>query len=163
MRKEITDELITDLFSYRDGKLYWNVNHCNAKIGTEAGYISPSDGYRYIKINGTQYLTHRIIFFMFNGYVPEYIDHKNTVRGDNDISNLRECTASENQHNKALNKNNKSGIKGVYWHKQRQKWHARLWFKGEVVFSKLFSCLDEAEASLKVQRHFIHGDFAKSN
>ncbi len=55
-----------------------------------------------------------------------HIDHINGDRGDNRISNLRVVTSTENNRNKAINKNNTSGVTGVTWSKSRRKWIAQI-------------------------------------
>jgi len=50
---------------------------------------------------------------------------------NNKIENLRPCTRSENALNSKRASNNKSGVKGVCWHKAAQKWHARINLKGK--------------------------------
>jgi hypothetical protein len=58
--------------------------------------------------------------------MPKYLDHINNDRHDNRIENLRAVSARQNQHNRSINKNSTSGVKGVYWHKQSGKWMAKV-------------------------------------
>jgi len=55
--------------------------------------------------------------------VVDHIDH-NTF--NNQMSNLRPATVSQNAANTILAKNNTSGYKGVYWSKQIKRWVARI-------------------------------------
>jgi hypothetical protein len=59
------------------------------------------DGYVICTLNGTQYLKHRIIAIQFiqNPDDLSQIDHKNKIRNDNRIENLRFVTVSENMKN----------------------------------------------------------------
>ena len=92
-----------DLFEYKDGVLY-NKVHRNARapIGAKAGAIKKG-GSEHIGINGKYKLTHRIIYEMHHGKIPEglEIDHINRKNNDNRIENLRAVTRSINQHNNA--------------------------------------------------------------
>ena len=55
------------------------------------------------------------------------IDHINTDRKyDNRKSNLRIAKRIENCRNRKLNKNNTSGVTGVYWATREQKWRASI-------------------------------------
>jgi hypothetical protein len=98
---ELTQEKVKELFEYRDGALFLknrttdsigrSVKHLNGKI---AG-TPDSSGYLQTKINGKLHLNHRLIFLMFNGYLPSFVDHINGKRSDNRIENLRSATISQ--------------------------------------------------------------------
>ena len=49
-------------------------------------------------------------------------------------------------------KNNKSGVKGVYWHKRDKKWEAILYVHGKRTFVGQFETIKEAEEALKEAR-----------
>ncbi|MDA6380520.1 HNH endonuclease signature motif containing protein [Escherichia coli] len=69
-----------------------------------------------IMINGKAYPAHRLAWLIVYGTMPDgFIDHINRVRTDNRISNLRLVTHSENMQNRKIQKNNKSGYRGVSW------------------------------------------------
>ncbi len=95
-------------------------------------------------------LLHRMITNAKNGYSVDHINH-NTL--DNRKSNLRICTNSQNHQNrKGAQKNSKSGIRGVYWDKRKQKWGAQLEIMGNCVFSRSFDSISEAERAVKEAR-----------
>ena len=90
--------------------------------GTVAGYIG-KNGYRYISVRNKDYLAHRLAWLYMHGAWPQNdIDHKNRVRLDNRIENLRDVTKSVNLLNQGLHTDNTSGVRNVYWHKQNKKW-----------------------------------------
>ena len=68
----------------------------------------------HISINGKQVLMHRFIYEAFNGEIPEgyEIDHKNTVRDDNRLENLRIATPKENRNNPITKERYKTSNKG---------------------------------------------------
>ena len=115
------EELMRQLFSmtcYREGgHLFWNekVGKKNL-IGVEVGSINPTDGYRYAKCRGRMVAIHRAIFFLFNGYLPEQVDHINGNRQDNRPENLRSCSQTENQHNRIA--------RGVHFNKRIKLYQA---------------------------------------
>ena len=55
-------------------------------------------------------------------YVPKFLDHINGIRDNNRIENLREASDQTNSYNKPRYKINKSGYKGVSWHKASSSW-----------------------------------------
>lgn len=115
MLKNITQDRVRELFKYTiDGKLIWKITTTNSvKKGSEAGCANHR-GYCRLSIDGTQYLTHRIIFLWHHGYMPENdIDHINRIKSDNRIENLREITRSCNMRNTGNPSDNTSGVKGI--------------------------------------------------
>ena len=59
---------------------------------------------------------------------PEYanIDHIDRNPLNNCRTNLRFATWSEQQLNKGMQRNNTSGVKGVYWNKAANKWQVQI-------------------------------------
>lgn len=99
-------------------------NTSNCKKGDTAG-CERKDGYIVINIKGKLYRGHILAWIYVYGEVPMlHIDHINHNRSDNRIENLRLVTRSDNQKNRSLSKNNKSGVNGVGFYKNR--WHARI-------------------------------------
>ena len=80
-------------------------------------------GYIHTMINYKSYPCHRLAWLYIHGEFPkDFIDHKNGVRNDNRIENLRECSNWLNQLNTGYQKNNTSGYKGVSYHYPNKKW-----------------------------------------
>lgn len=119
-----TQQELLSLFDYRDGVLYWKEQGSNNQkdLSKPAGYVCKTHGYAIIKVKGVLYRSHRLIWCIFHGYEPSEIDHINRKKIDNRIENLREVSRSENNYNHPLRKDNVSGVKGVSWNKQRNKW-----------------------------------------
>jgi len=157
---EITKEIVLSAFIYRDGALFWKKpKGNNREAGDRAGRVS-KDGYRRVYVSGKGHLEHRLVFLMFNDYLPDYIDHINHNRSDNNIDNLRECTRSENNFNSVKSKNNTSGYKGVYWEARRSKWLARIEFNGKQKFIGRYEDIEEAANAVSSARIDLHGKFA---
>lgn len=126
------------------------------KPGDLAGSSHPN-GYIFIKINGTSYAAHRLAWLYVHGRWPaSCIDHRNGVRDDNRMANLRECADGQNNQNVALYKNNKSGFPGVGWHKATGRWRARIDLGGRQRHLGLFDSAEEAHAAYLEEKARIH-------
>lgn len=114
------------IFEYRDGMLFWKEKVCSkVVIGRRAGCPHPLFKYRDVKIDGTSFKEHRVIWAMLTGAWPKNeIDHINHIKDDNRIENLRDVTPSINQLTKPMCRNNTSGAKSVRWRSNRNKWQA---------------------------------------
>lgn len=122
----ITQEYLKELFTYNGEDLIWKVNKGRACIGSLAGNIDSSIGYRRISVNGIRYLAHRLVWIYHNGLIncDDQIDHEDQNRLNNRLSNLRVVDNQENLKNKTKYKNNTGGFSGVYWCKISNKWRA---------------------------------------
>ena len=158
---ELTQDLLNELFEYRDGVLYWKVSKSNnIKVGDAAGSLNAT-GYFYTKINNKRYLNHRIIFLMHHGYLPQFLDHIDGNSVNNSIENLRPATPFENNRNARTRKDNTSGFKGVSWYAPSKKWKARLMINKKEKYLGLFKTLEEAVEAVKKARKELHGEFAR--
>lgn len=117
--------------------------------GQPAGTIAGSldrQGYVIIEIAGRDYRAHRLAWLVAYGEWPaDQIDHRNRVRNDNRLCNLRAVSQGENNRNspgRAV-----SGYKGVSWNKSNQKWCARIKISGKQHFLGLFDDPRDAHAA----------------
>jgi len=98
---------------------------CGEKIHFEDGGFKRKNEYVYIWVNGRCYGAHRAAFLYMRGYLPENIvDHINRIRWDNRWINLREVSVSCNSRNRTINKNNKTGVMGVFYCKKSNRFIA---------------------------------------
>jgi hypothetical protein len=91
--------------------------------GTWYGFKSGNTTYVLIVNRKESLRLHRVIM---GPQANQLVDHKNRDGLDNRKLNLRLCSRGENNQNKNLAKNNKSGYRGVSLHKPTGKWIARL-------------------------------------
>lgn len=159
----ITQDLVKELFNYQDGILIWkkraNVKS-RARLGKEAGNYD-GYGYKFVEINAKKYKVHRVIFLMFNGYLPFRVDHIDNNKDNNRIENLRAASIATNAQNSKLRCDNKSGAKGVMWDKERKKWRVEIKAFGKRVFQGRFDSLELAELVATEARDKFHKDFAR--
>lgn len=74
----------------------------------------------------------------------KFIDHKDHNGLNNQRSNLRICTISQNNRNRRVQSNNTSGHTGVVWHKKPQMWVAQIKIDGETKHLGIFKNLEDA-------------------
>jgi hypothetical protein len=118
----ITQDNLKDYFTYKDGNLFWKRQPSRRiTVGSIAGNLTER-GYIQVKVFNKRFYAHRIIFFMFNGYFPQELDHIDGNKSNNRIENLRDSTKSQNNMNSKKRKDNTSGTKGITWDKRCNKW-----------------------------------------
>lgn len=91
---------------------------------------------------------------------PEVIDHINHNGLDNRKCNLRICTNQENICNCEIPKNNKSGCKGVYWAKYKQKWTVQVTINNKTKYIGRYENLEDAIKARQEASKKYYGDFA---
>jgi hypothetical protein len=76
------------------------------------------------------------------------VDHVDGNKLNNQRSNLRYCTRSQNMGNCKAHKDSKFGIKGVCYQPRSQKrpWYARIMVNGKHIYLGSFKTHEEAEA-----------------
>lgn len=87
------------------------------------------------------------------------IDHINNTRDDNRWDNLRLVITMENAQNKVKAVINKSGHKGVFWHKTQKCWHAYVSAAGKRHHVGCFQDKEAAVEALRACREKLHGEF----
>jgi hypothetical protein len=128
-------------------QLRWRETRGKVKAGSAAGSMG-SAGYRRVKINGAEWKEHRLIFAYYHGRWPKgQIDHIDGDKANNAIENLREVSASDNQKNKTMHRNNTSGHMGVVWRRNRSKWVAEIMVERKRLFLGYFGTFSEAVAA----------------
>jgi HNH endonuclease len=152
----ITQERLKELLYYHpeSGDFVWLVQHGRSTVGMQAGTLVK--GYVRIGVDGEKIKAHRLAFLYMTGILPPQVDHENMVRHDNVWDNLREADGTQQNANKILQRNNKSGVRGVSRFQNRY-WRAMI--KGKLV--GYFKNKDDAAAAYQAaaQEHF--GDFVR--
>jgi hypothetical protein len=157
----ITQELLHNYFEYKDGKLLRKIVFNNRnKLHEEAGWVK-ANGYRYVSILSKSQLVHRMIYFMFYNTLPKYVDHIDGNPLNNKIENLRAATNAQNNWNTGIRKTNTSGVKGVYWDKKYNSWHAQCFVNYKNHFLGRYENIDDAKKSVQEFRLKHHGEFAR--
>jgi hypothetical protein len=173
----ITPELLRQLLRYEPdtGKLFWLPRPMemftsdsaskiwNARLsGVEAITTHDRDGYKKGKVLMASVMAHRMAWILSYGEIPSnmQIDHKNGVRDDNRLINLRLATKSENSANRAKPSSNTTGVKGVDWHSKSKKWRARITVNNMRREIGFFCSIADAEAAYLAAAEEHKGQFA---
>lgn len=124
----ITQADLHELFYYdKDTGIF--TRKINVGKRAKAGDIitnTNNNGYIVIVIDRQKYQGHRMAWLYVYGCLPKYLDHKNGIRHDNRIENLRECTIAENNSNRSTTAIGDSGHKGILWSYKYNSYVARL-------------------------------------
>lgn len=91
------------------------------------------------------------------------VDHSDNNGLNNQKSNLRIATHWQNLANRALQKNNTSGYRGVSWSKQAKKWWAQIYVDSKTVHLGLFDDVKEAARAYNEAAIERYGEFARLN
>lgn len=162
------------LLSYKadEGALYWKARNehqmqrpemlaqWNRKFaGRRAGTIS-SYGYEVIRVRRMQFFTHRLVWELHHGEIPAgmQVDHINGDRLNNRITNLRAVTVTENNRNMRLSHRNTSGLHGVSYLPQYNRFQARIVVNKRLIHLGYHKALIDAAAARKSAeiRHGFH-------
>lgn len=148
-----------------DAKRHWNVlvddadyellkqfNWCVDKQGSVSGLVSKTPRKRM--------LLHRYIL-----QAPEHleVDHIDGDRLNNQRSNLRLATSSQNKANRGPRKDCKSGYKGVSLHKKLRKWTARVKTPATYKHIGVFNTKEDAARAYNKAAIEVFGPFAWLN
>lgn len=128
-------------FAKKSGNTYY----AETKVRREGG------GQRDIRM-------HRLLLSLTDQKIQ--VDHRDGNGLNNQRENLRACSLAENQRNRGAYANNKSGFKGVSWHKQSGKWRASIGVNGKRKHIGLFDTPEAAHASYCLAAVEFHGEFA---
>lgn len=89
-------------------------------------------------------------------------DHIDGNGLNNQKTNLRNCTKSQNLQNRGPQSNNSSGHKNVYWHRQDSMWRVFFTRHGKKHEVGLFHDIEDAVAARDKAVFEVNGDFART-
>lgn len=113
---------------------------------------------------GNMVYSHRISYAWSHDGIPEgmHVGHRchthNCVRPEH----LRLVTHAESlQNRRGANRDNATGVRGVYWHKRSRKFVAHVTLSGKKYNAGYYDTLEEAEAAIIAKRRelYTHDDY----
>ena len=155
-------EELQKILSYDSGTgiFTWLSSKGRRREGSAAGTVRPS-GYIQIYFERRAYLAHRLAWLFATGEDPgDYtIDHINRKRADNRFENLRLATRQQQQGNHPVHSNNTSGVRGVCFSRQRNRWVAQIMINGKQTHLGRFATKEEAAATYQKAAAAYFGEF----
>jgi hypothetical protein len=121
--------------------------------GYAVGFVPRDDKFRL------EYL-HRFITQAAEG---QLVDHINGDSLDNRQTNLRFATPRQNVQNKRLSSLSLTGLKGVGYHRDRRKYHARIQLQGICFHLGFFDDAKTAALAYDEAARLLFGEFAACN
>lgn len=100
----LTNERLKEVLHYDSltGMFTWKLSVTNSvRVGDVAGHVK-NNGYAQVSIDGKKYYLHRLAwFYIYNVWPPVgyEIDHKDLIKNNNRIKNLRLSTRTTNNQN----------------------------------------------------------------
>lgn len=171
MRKLPKQALLHEWLDYNPvtGVFVWKkeIGRGKKRLGQVAG-TRRKLGYIYIGIEVATYgilAAHRLAWIYVHGVEigGAEIDHKDGNPSNNAIENLRIATSSEQKQNKRVQSNNRSGLKGAYFHACRKgmKWRSQIKVGDTLIFLGYFHTAEEAHAAYGEAALEYFGEFAR--
>jgi hypothetical protein len=155
-----TRERIMELFEYDPETGIFTrikrVRGMRAVAGTNSG-----KNRWFICVDYCYYDASHLAWLVMTGEWPKkLIDHIDRNPLNNSWKNLREATKAENSRNIGINKNNKSGARGVYWLTKRNRWCAKIVVDKKDITLGWFKLKEDAIEARKAASIKYHGEFS---
>lgn len=154
----LTAERLRELLHYNPetGVFTWLRRQGRVLPGQQAGN-KKTNGYRELRVCGVRYHAHRLAWFYVTGSWPTaQIDHRNGIRDDNRLTNLRDVSPGcNNQNQRSASKNSKTGVLGVSLHKSG-RYIAFICLNRKTRYLGLYPTAELAQAAYVQAKHTMH-------
>jgi hypothetical protein len=175
---EQTTTIINEVWRSIDGFRNYQVSNVgrvrNATTGMMLKQTVSNNGYKKVSLYNDQGLkniaVHTVVAREFLARPPDEdgkleVDHINRSKTDNQVSNLRYVSHSQNMMNrrKQTRRVTSSQYKGVQWCKLRQRWKATIKLDGRRMHLGLYACEEEAALAYDLKAEEIFGEHALLN
>lgn len=166
MKDSLSQQFIQEILEYNPvtGEFFWKIDVSQrCRKGTPTGLPRSNGAYSTIMIDGINYAAHRIAWLHYYGKWPsKFLDHKDRIKSNNRIENLREASNSQNKCNMGKRVDNTSGYKGVYPNRKSNNYRACICINGNKISLGSFDTAEEAHAAYCKAASELHGEFARN-
>lgn len=166
-RTRLDPNEIIEYDDYAEMVIYDKDNNEIARTMIDLEYVELVKKYKwgltnhgYVFCSSIRQQLHRFIMNPPEGMVVDHINHNPL---DNRRDNLRICTQHENSFNSSISSNNKSGIIGVHFDKERNKWQAKIQVNGKTKYLGRYNTLEEAAEARRQAEIEYFGEYAPTN
>lgn len=150
-------------YDSESGIFMWKARSGSRAAGKRAGSICKDTGRRVIQVNGNRVRASRLAWFYVYGAWPEgELDHADCNVLNDAISNLRDCTRTQNAGNIRRPKSNTSGFKGVSLIKSSGKYRATIKINRKSVWLGSFHDPRKAHEAYVAKARELFGEFARA-
>lgn len=148
--------ILIDTYANEVGRALIDIEDIN-KVKKYKWYLD-AHGYVMHKGCNLRLKLHEYIFGKKKGYI---IDHINRTKSDCRKLNLRFVTHSQNNMNRDIQSNNTSGVTGVYFRKDRNKWMTNIQVNNSVIFLGNFDNYDDAVKARQNAEEKYFGEYRR--
>jgi hypothetical protein len=152
----LSGEKSVGLFALVDDEDYESLSKHHWNITTN-GYAKRCIFSKKKRINKTILMHQEIL------NTPDWIDHKNMNKLDNQKDNLRICDASTNGINTKISSKNTSGYRGVHFANDIKRWRASIHLNRKRIWLGVFKTAEEASIAYNLAAKKYFGEFARIN
>lgn len=157
--KELTADLVRKLLHYEcgTGAFSWKESpNRRIRVGSTAGSKGP-DGYVRIRIDGANYLAHRLAIIWVTGTAPtDEVDHRDGRPSNNRWTNLREADRKVNSQNQRRSRvDSHTGLLGVS-RRPTGKFMARIKVRGKTQYLGTFTTPEQAHQAYLAKKRVEH-------
>lgn len=132
----------------KTGIFTWKIKKPKVKKGAEAGFFAPSRAYRYIRLDGKNYLCQRLAwFYMTKSWPTKFVSFRNKNPLDLRFLNLIHCDKYEVQANRKSSQN----LTGAHFRKEAKlkPWYSRIYYQNQCISLGYFATEQEAHRAHK--------------
>lgn len=152
--KTLTHRRLKELLHYEPltGEFRWRADRRGgARQGDLAGSVY-TDGYRKVRVDIQKYSAHHLAWFYVHEVWPiQCLDHRDGIRDNNQIANLREATHAQNQQNRAAKEGGQLGVR-----LKKGRWEAAISAGGHRHYLGRFDTEEQAGTAYLAAKRELH-------